>query len=333
MTGPRILLDCDPGDDDVAAIVVAAHFGELVGITTVSGNVGLELTTRNALVAAQVLGIDVPVHAGAARPLVGEPVHAEHVHGESGLGGATLPRVERQPASRDAVGFIVETARAHESLWLVATGPLTNVALALRTAPDIAGRLQGISLMGGSTSFGNATAAAEFNIYADPEAAAIVFDSGIAMRMCGLNVTHKFLVGGDETARLRELGNATGPFLADVLGYRLAAQQERVPGRRGSPLHDPCAVFAVTHPDVLQFEPRPVEVELAGTKTRGMTVVDERGLRGRDRDANVEVAYRDRQRPRVRAAGGGGGGRTVDARPGSYPRCSMGTYWSWRLPV
>ncbi|HEX7022416.1 MAG TPA: nucleoside hydrolase, partial [Trueperaceae bacterium] len=175
---PRVIVDCDPGLDDAIALMLAARYCQPLGITTVSGNVGLTHTTRNALAIAELLDCDVPVHAGAERPLLVESGHSGYIHGETGLGATTLPAPRKHPASADAVRFIVDTARREEGVWLLALGPLTNIALALRSAPDIVGRLAGISLMGGSTSVGNVTPAAEFNIWADPEAADMVFASG-----------------------------------------------------------------------------------------------------------------------------------------------------------
>ncbi len=296
MAKPRIILDCDPGHDDAIALLVAAQHCEVLGVTAVSGNVPLELTTQNALITAQILELDVPVHAGAKRPLVAEPKHAEFIHGETGLGGPDLPDLKREAKSRDAVRFIIDTARAHENLWLVATGPLTNVALALRSAPDLAERLAGVSLMGGSASFGNVTPVAEFNIWADPEAAAVVFGSGTKIIMSGLNVTHRWMILEEDIAEIRALGNAAATFTADMLDFYCRAYAEKFYGRTEGPLHDPCAVLALTHPELFTFEARHVSVETQGQHTRGMTVVDERGVK-EEATRNVQVAYDiDRER-------------------------------------
>ncbi|MEI8393046.1 MAG: nucleoside hydrolase, partial [Actinomycetes bacterium] len=168
-TIPSIILDCDPGHDDALAIVVAARHTNLLGITTVSGNAPIESTTYNALVMKDLLGLDVPVHKGAMCPLVAEPQYATYVHGESGLDGADLPAPTSTIDSENAVEYIIDTCRATEGIWLVPTGPLTNIAMALRLAPDVGHRIAGISLMGGGT-FGNRTTSAEFNIWVDPEA-------------------------------------------------------------------------------------------------------------------------------------------------------------------
>lgn len=282
----RLLVDCDPGHDDAVALIAAAHHGELVAVTTVSGNVGLEHTTRNALATLQVLGSDVPVHAGAAGPLAGTPTDGSLVHGESGLAGATLPSLIRSVASHDAVGAILAAAEANADLWIVATGPLTNVAHALERDPALAHRVAGISIMGGGT-FGNVTPAAEFNIWFDPEAADIVFRSGARLVMCGLDLTHQLLVDDALVARCRGLGNHTGSFCADFLGEYLATIRRLTRADSDAALHDPCALLAVTHPGIFRFEQRPVAVELRGEHTRGMTLVDRRSwvLGG-----NVEVA-------------------------------------------
>jgi inosine-uridine nucleoside N-ribohydrolase len=288
---PRVLLDCDPGHDDAIAILLAGRHTELLGVTTVSGNVPLDLTTHNALITLQLLGLDVPVHAGADRPLIAAPLHAPDIHGESGLGGPRLPKLERTLESRDAVRFLIDTIRAHEGLWLIATGPLTNVALALRQAPDLAKRLAGISLMGGSNSFGNTTPAAEFNILADPEAADVVFRSGARLLMSGLNLTHQFALHRGDLRGLRATGNGAAAFVADMMDFFGDMYESRFFGEFAAPLHDPCAVLAVTHPELLEFAPRHVAVELRGEHTRGMTVVDERNVRS-DLPRNAEVGLR-----------------------------------------
>jgi inosine-uridine nucleoside N-ribohydrolase len=291
---PRVIVDCDPGHDDVLALAVAAAHCDVVGITVVAGNSGLSNTVRNALLATDLFGLEhVPVHAGADRPLVAPQRTASQAHGESGLDGPTLFTPTRKATGTDAVGFLIDAVRAEEGLWLVPTGPLTNIALALRAAPDLAGRVAGISLMGGSATHGNISATAEFNTWADPEAAAIVFDCGAPIRMCGLNVTHQADADSAFIDTLRTLNTFAGGFAADmVVFYR--SFQASLRGARDDdatcPLHDPCAVLALTHPKLFEFRRRHVEVELTGTLTRGMTVVDERPWRATG--GRVEVAYR-----------------------------------------
>ncbi len=281
MTSPKhlvpIILDCDPGHDDAIAMVVAARHTNLLGITTVAGNVPLDSTTRNALVVRDLLGIDAPVHAGASRPLLAPPRHAGYVHGESGLDGAQLPPPSGPPASRDAIGFIIDTVRNHEGVWLVPTGPLTNIALALRSAPDIAARIAGISFMGGGL-FGNRTATAEFNIWADPEAAAIVVGYGGPLVMTGLDVTYQFQATPERIEQVRNLPGTLAAALADLMRFFSATYISRHDDMAGAAVHDPLAVMALTHPELFIRAFSHVVVETGGEYTRGMTVIDQRTL-------------------------------------------------------
>jgi inosine-uridine nucleoside N-ribohydrolase len=288
MGRPTILIDCDPGHDDAIAIMLGARHADLLGVTTVAGNAPLSLTTRNALVMLDLLGrADVPVHAGADRPIVAPPVHADYVHGESGIDGADLPAPSRDATSDDAVGFIIETVRANEGLWLVPTGPLTNIALALRAAPDLPDRIGGISLMGGGR-FGNRTAAAEFNIWCDPEAAAAVFEYGGRLVMTGLHLSHQFLATPSRIDAVRQVGGRLAEVLADLLAFFSKTYVNRHEGLAGAPVHDPCAVLALTHPDLFTRSEKHVAVETGGHLTRGMTLVDDRQLLERPA-ANCDV--------------------------------------------
>ncbi len=287
MNAPAVILDCDPGHDDFFAILLAQRFTELRGITTVVGNTSIQNATRNACIAADVCGFTGPIVAGSAWPLVGQPHYAEHIHGASGLDGPALPEIIRPATEGDAASFLL--AEAGPDTWIVATGPLTNLALAMRSDPGLAGRVAGISIMGGSTSFGNVTPAAEFNIWHDPEAASIVFSSGAAIRMLGLNVTHTVLVDRGYTDRLAALGSSAGSFSSQLLGAYLNSY-DRISGKPGSaPLHDPCALLAVSHPDLFGFVAAHVDVELDGELTRGMTVVDQRELADLE-SPNAQVA-------------------------------------------
>lgn len=274
---PAVLLDCDPGHDDAVAIVAAAHTTDLLGITTVHGNAPLERTTYNARVMRDLLDLDVEVHSGAVRPLVAEPSDAAYVHGASGLDGADLPTPHRDADGTDAVGFIVSTCRARSHVWLVATGPLTNVGLALRAAPDLADRLAGISLMGGGT-FGNRTPTAEFNIWADPEAAAIVFSSGVPLVQIGLDVSHRFTATPDRIGATRAVGGVLATTLADLFEFFSANYAARHETMTAAAVHDPLAVLAISRPELFERTRRHVAVETVGTLTRGMTVIDQRDL-------------------------------------------------------
>ncbi len=271
-----IWLDCDPGHDDVIAIFLAAQRARLTGISVVSGNAPLELTERNGLVACQVAEVRAPLHVGAAKPLVRPAQHAEHIHGKSGLDGPELPELTRRAEATPAVQAILSAAEQHDGLWLVAVGPLTNVALALMLDPGLAGRLAGISVMGGAWGPGNVTAAAEFNVWADPEAAQVVLESGANIVLAGLDLTHQFVMERRRIAQIRALGTRTARFAADLLDFFAAAYARSYGGQPHGPLHDPCSVLAVTDPHLFESERRHVAVECSGTLTRGMTVVDRR---------------------------------------------------------
>jgi len=287
---PRIILDCDPGHDDVIAIVVAAHRTELAGITTVAGNAPLDRTTYNACVIRDAIDLDVTVHSGAERPLVAEPKFAGFVHGESGLDGAVLPVPDRGADGDDAVGFIIETCRSSPGTWLVPTGPLTNIALAIRAAPDLLDHVAGISLMGGGT-FGNRTQLAEFNIWADPEAAAVVLGSGADVTMAGLDVTHQFVVTPE---RIEQVAVIDAPFtnmITDLFRFFARNYISRHDRIRGAALHDPLAVLALTNPELFESVDRHVVVETTGTHTAGTTVVDRRDISDR-LPPNVHVLER-----------------------------------------
>jgi inosine-uridine nucleoside N-ribohydrolase len=281
MTSRRpILLDCDPGIDDVLAILAAAHHADLIGVTTVNGNVGIEHTTTNALLTAQIAGLRVPVHRGADRPLVEPVLDAARMHGTAGLGTVDPPELELSVASDDAVGFICDAARSVDGLELVAVGPLTNIALALRRDPLLPSLISGLTIMGGAARTGNVTAAAEFNIWADPEAAAIVFREAAPVTMVGLDLTLQVVLGDTEAQRVRASGTPASTFAADLLDFYI--DRSRSLGLAGASIHDACAVLVVTHPHLFTRQLHPIEVELTGRYTRGMTVIDQRPWHGSD---------------------------------------------------
>ena len=269
----KLVLDCDPGLDDAIAILVAAHHADLVGITTVAGNVGIKRTTRNALIVAQLAGLNVPVHRGAAKPVTGPLVDGSRIHGETGLGDSDLPDLNRSEASDDAVAYICDTVRSVDDLHLLAIGPLTNVALALERDPDLRRHLSGLTIMGGSAGVGNITPVAEFNILADPEAAALVFEKAAPLTMVGLDVTSKVVFGDDETARMRAAGTPVAEFAAGLIEF-LRDRFRQYVGQTIVPVHDATAVIAVTHPHLFERSRHPVAVEVQGEHTRGMTVAD-----------------------------------------------------------
>ncbi len=283
----RMIVDCDPGHDDAIALILAHEYAEVLGVTTVAGNAPLAATTANALMMTALLGVETPVHSGAAEALAGPAPHAQAVHGSSGLGGVTRLEHDRVVASTDAVGFLLDAPEPDD--WIVALGPLTNLALAIERDPGWVDRIAGISIMGGSATVGNVTRVAEFNIWADPEAAARVFRAGADLTMCGLNLTHQFRSSDAVTDRLRGVDNPLATLAVESFDYLHARMAEFI-GSRDAALHDPCAVIAVTHPELLETRMRAVDVETEGALTRGMTVVDARVSRRRDPD-NVRVAY------------------------------------------
>ncbi len=286
-----VILDVDPGHDDAVAMMMAcgAPDLDLLAVTTVAGNVRLEKTTRNALrVLSLIERPDVPVAAGAAAPLRRPLYTAENIHGESGLGGPDIPEPTFEPDERGAVELISDILReAPEPVTLIPVGPLTNIAMLLREHPDITPRISRISLMGGSTNLGNTTPAAEFNVYVDPEAAREVFESGLPITMCGLNVTHQAGAWAAERERLRSSGRFGG-VVAELLEF-FASTYKGVFGFDAPPLHDPVAVAAVMRPDLLTTRPMRVDVECDSDLTRGETVCDFYGVTGLPPNAEVGV--------------------------------------------
>lgn len=273
---PSFIIDCDPGHDDAVAIVVAANHLDVIGVTTVFGNSTIENTTRNALNILDAAGSPhIPVAAGAAGPLVGPAKTGEGIHGKSGLDGATLPETTRRPVETDAADFIIQASHEHDDLVVIAVAPETNLAIALERDPSLPSRISEISIMGGSTSHGNATAAAEYNIFADPEAAARVFESGIPIRMVGLNVTSTFGISQPDLDLLHS-GDGIGRELAGALQFYLDRQTSTYE-RSYAPMHDTCAVIPYINSDWLDYQRLHVVVECEGTHTRGMTLCDQRG--------------------------------------------------------
>ena len=274
-----IILDCDPGHDDAVAILFAARHLNLVGVTSVYGNNTVENTTRNALAIIELAGIDVPLAMGCGEPLAQRRVGAAAVHGKGGLEGAELPRPKRQPVGAHAVDFIIDMASRHRGELVLATiGPETNVALALRREPRLAVWLREITVMGGSTGAGNITAAAEFNIYCDPEAAWAVFHCGAPIRMVGLNVTRRTGFNQTDIGTMKASGRKVASVVADLMAFYLARQRE-LHGLDVAPMHDVCAVVPYADATLLEFLHTRVEIELAGAHTRGMTLCDLRPAR------------------------------------------------------
>ena len=286
----KIIIDTDPGQDDAVAILLALASPELdvLGLVAVAGNVPLALTDVNARRILELADrIDVPVFAGASCPIVRPLVTAEHVHGRTGLDGADLPEPSIPPHPQHGVDFIIETMLAAEpgEVTLCTLGPLTNVALALRRAPEIAPRIREIVMMGGAYfEVGNITPAAEFNIYVDPHAADVVFRSGVPITVLPLDATHKVIATAPRLARLRGLGNRSGAVVAGMLGFSERFDNQKY-GQAGAPLHDPNVIAWLIAPELYTGRRINVAIETASSLTLGMTVADY--WRVTDRPANA----------------------------------------------
>jgi inosine-uridine nucleoside N-ribohydrolase len=291
--GKRIILDCDPGHDDAMAILLAHGCPEidLVAITTVAGNQTLDKTTLNARRVCTVAGIaDVPVFAGSWRPLRRPQVTAADIHGASGLDGPEFGEPTVSVQAEPAVDYLVRTLMAEgEDITLVPTGPLTNVAAALRREPRIAERTREVVLMGGTYTRGNRNPAAEFNMWADPEAAAIVFGAGWPVTMVGLDVTHQAIATAEVLAKIRAMDTGVSRMVTALMefygaSYRRSGADGAVDG---PPVHDVCAVARVARPDLVAVQDAFVVVETRGEWTSGMTVTDFRGVLGHPSNAKV----------------------------------------------
>ncbi|WP_367298738.1 pyrimidine-specific ribonucleoside hydrolase RihA [Hafnia alvei] len=273
-----IILDCDPGHDDAIALILALASPELElkAVTTSAGNQTPEKTLRNALRILTLLQrSDIPVAGGAVKPLMRELIIADNVHGESGLDGPELPEPSFAPQLCNAVELIAKTLReSAEPVTIVATGPLTNIALLLSSHAELQPKIARIVIMGGAAGLGNWTPAAEFNIYVDPEAAEIVFQSGLPIVMAGLDVTHRAQIMSEDIERFRQLGNPVAAVVADLLDFFMEYHKQEKWGFQGAPLHDPCTIAWLIKPSMFTCVERWVGVETQGKYTQGMTVVD-----------------------------------------------------------
>jgi len=278
-TARKIIIDTDPGQDDAVAILLALASPELevMGLTVVAGNVPLDLTQKNARVICELAGrSDIKIFAGCDRPLKRKLITAEHVHGKTGLDGIALPEPTMPLQSQHAVDFIIETLRreAPGSVTLCPLGPLTNIASAFQKAPDIVARVAEIVLMGGAYfEVGNITPAAEFNIYVDPEAAAVVFASGAPIVVMPLDVTHKALTSREWVEGMRLIGTDIGRAVASWTDFFERFDVAKY-GSQGAPLHDPCVIAYLVKPSLFEGKHVNVEIETEGRLTAGMTVAD-----------------------------------------------------------
>ena len=287
MSPRKIIIDTDPGQDDAVAILLALASPddlEVLGITAVAGNVPLPLTQKNARIVCELAGKpETLVFAGCDAPIARKLVTAEHVHGKTGLDGPTLPDPTIPLQDQHAVDFIIETLRAEEegTVTLCPLGPLTNIAVALKRAPDIAERIQEIVLMGGAYfEVGNITPAAEFNIYVDPEAAKKVFACGAPITVMPLDVTHKALVTAERNIAFRAIGTPVGIAVAEMTEFFERFDKEKY-GSAGAPLHDPCVTAYLIKPDLFTGRHINVEIETGSDLTLGMTVADWWGVTDR----------------------------------------------------
>ncbi len=291
-----VILDGDPGHDDAIAWMLAKASKELeiVAVTTVCGNQTVEKVSYNARRICTLLNIDAPIAKGRRTPLVAEPMNAPSVHGESGLDGPVLPEPKMELSELTSVELMAQTLRNTErKITIVSTGPLTNTACLLLAHPELKEKIEAISIMGGGIHFGNWTPAAEFNILVDPEAAKVVFESGVPIYMCGLDVTEKALIMPEDFDAVRAVGGEVAEIIADWLEFFYRFHRDI--GYEGAPMHDPCAVAVLIKPELFDLREMCVEIETRGEYCRGMTIGHDRAkpnasvAMGIDRKAFVDL--------------------------------------------
>ena len=292
MQKEKIILDCDPGHDDAVAIMLAAINPkiELLGITVVAGNQKLEKTVNNALKVCNHLNLDVPVYSGMSRPMIREQLIADDIHGETGLDGPKFEELKIKAEDKHAVNFIIDTLmNSDEKVTLVPTGPLTNIGMAIRFEPRIIEKINRIVLMGGSYQLGNMTPAAEFNILADPDAAHIVFSSGVKIVMMGLDLTRQASATKEVVEKIKSLNNKASKLFVDLMEF-FAASQKNVYGWSAPPVHDPTTIAYIIDPECIEVKPMFCEIELWSEKSYGRTLCDYFGIL--KKEPNVDVAVK-----------------------------------------
>ena len=285
-----VILDGDPGHDDAIAWTIAHGSGRfrILAVTTAAGNQTIEKTTYNARRVCTLIGLKAPIARGCSHPLLADLMNAPSIHGETGLDGPALPAPVMEEEPRPAVELMARVIRScEEKVTIVSTGPLTNTAAFLLSHPELRERIGRISLMGGGLGFGNWTPAAEFNILVDPEAAKIVFESGVPILMAGLDVTEKALIYPEDFERIRSLGNPVSEIVWQWLEffYRFHRNLDY----KGAPMHDPCAVMALIHPEIFTMRDYYVQIETGGDYCRGATVPDWYGITGEAPNATCLV--------------------------------------------
>lgn len=285
----KIILDCDPGHDDAIAIMLAARHPaiDLLGITIVAGNQTLNKTLVNGLNVCQKLDINVPIHAGMPKPIMREQIVADNIHGESGLDGPKFAPLVRKAESKHAIQYIIDTLMNSDGdITLVPVGPLTNIAVAMRMQPAILPKIREIVLMGGAYGTGNFTPSAEFNIYADPEAARVVFTSGVQLVMMGLDLTNQTTCTADVISRMKKVGGPAGELFSDIMSFTLKTQYENY-GLAGGPVHDATCVGYLINPDAFKMQDMYVEIDVNNGPCYGRTVCDELGVTGKQPNTKV----------------------------------------------
>ncbi len=291
MEKTKIILDCDPGHDDAVAIMLAAREPslELLGVSVVAGNQTLENTQRNARNVLQWLGANIPVYAGCDRPMVRDKVIAADIHGSTGLDGPVFPPLTKKLEPEHAVQFLIRSLLESEGdITVVTTGPMTNLAMAMRLEPRITEKIRRIVLMGGSFTNGNVTPAAEFNIIADAEAASVCFRSGRPITMVGLDVTRKALCYPEIVERMGRIGNRASNLFVALMGH-FCKTQKQVFGWEGGPLHDPVTIAYLIDPEVLVTKPMNVQIDIRSTQSYGRTNCDYYGYQKLPPTADVAV--------------------------------------------
>lgn len=286
-----MILDCDTGHDDAIALMVAAKHPEidLLGVTVVAGNQTLDKTLPNTLHVVEHLGLDVPVYGGMCRPLVRDIVVADDVHGKSGLDGPVFDELTIKAQDENAVNYLVRTImESDDDITIVPVGPLTNIAMALLMEPRLAKKIKRISLMGGAVGMGNSTPSAEFNIFADPEAAHIVFTSGVPIVMMGLDLTNTALADESIIERMEGIGNKAGKLFGDIMRFTLRSQA--VNGLSAGPVHDVTAVTYLIAPEIYNTADAHVEIDLSKGPSYGRTVCDIYNRLGQAKNATIGLS-------------------------------------------
>ena len=272
----KIIIDCDPGHDDAIALLMAANNPklDLLGITIVAGNQTLEKTCKNGLNVCQALNINVPIYAGMALPMVREQVVAANVHGETGLDGPVFGPLNIKAEDKHAISYIIETLMASDNdITLVPIGPLSNIAMAMRIEPRIIPKIKEIVLMGGAYAIGNFTPSAEFNFFADPEAAHVVFTSGVPIVMMGLDLTNQTVCTEEVIKRMEAIGNKASDLFCDIMRFVLKTQNEEF-GLSGGPLHDATCIAYLTDPSLFILESMYTAIDIKSELCYGRTVCD-----------------------------------------------------------